>query len=110
MKQLPRALEPSLNTLDAIITTHVQMLGSDTQPKTSAAEVSRLFQLRLDLADRFENTPKEGVWAAWVQPAWAVGKSDLRQALQTLDVIREQYLERLANSEEDEEEEDFDSH
>lgn len=68
-KPLPLALEPALGRIDTILLQQAAQLASpDT--KVTVADLCRLFQLRLDLADRFETVQRGPYFVGWVDPDW----------------------------------------
>ena len=90
-KYLPRPLEGSLSRFDTIINQQAEALATAQDPKITVADLCRLYQLRLDLADRFESTNPGPVIAGWLDPAWMIPASDLPAALAALDRTRAEY-------------------
>lgn len=90
-KYLPKSLEPALPHFDVIINQHAQHLSESPEAKVSMADLCRLFQLRLDLADRFEAANPGPVVAVWLEPAWTIPQGELPAAIVALDRARAEY-------------------
>jgi len=90
-KYLPRTLETSLSQFDTIINQQAEALAGAKDAKVSVADLCRLFQLRLDLADRFETSNPGPIIAGWIDPAWMLDHPDIPAALAALDRTRAEY-------------------
>lgn len=101
-KFLPPTLESSLAQFDHIINQQSESLATVKDAKISVADLCRLFQLRLDLADRFETTNPGPVIAGWLDPAWMIPRSDLPAAIAALDKTRADYEAALKDPQHDE--------
>lgn len=100
-KYLPKSLEPALPRFDLIINQHAQQLSESAEAKVSMADLCRLFQLRLDLADRFEAANPGPVVAAWLDPAWTIPQGEIPAAIAVLDQTRADYEAALQNPQHD---------
>ena len=101
-KYLPKSLEPALPRFDAIINQQAQQLSEATEAKVSMADLCRLFQLRLDLSDRFEATNPGPVVAVWLDPAWTIPQGEIPAAIAALDQARADYEAALNDPKHDE--------
>ena len=101
-KYLPKSLEPALPRFDAIINQHAQQISEASDAKVSMADLCRLFQLRLDLADRFESTNPGPIVAVWLDPAWAIPQGEIPAAILALDRARAEYEAALEDPDHDE--------
>lgn len=96
-KYLPKSLEPALPRFDAIINFYALHLSEAEDAKVSMADLCRLFQLRLDLADRFEAANPAPVVAVWLDPAWSIPQGEIPAAILALDQARAEYEAALLN-------------
>jgi len=90
-KYLPEPLMGTLQRIDEIIGLQTQALVESAGSKATVADLIRLFQFRLDLADRYDAMNPRPAVALWVDPAWAFDEDELPSALEALDQARRDY-------------------